>query len=297
MKIGLKTFTANALTEDEIAIARSFAHSSYDLVGDIAIIRDPENMQKHNQIIADAIMESHNSVKSVWRQASPVSGILRLRKLDWVAGEKRVETVYREHGCVFKVDLASCYFSPRLSYERIRVARQVKPGEIIINMFAGVGCYSILIAKHSEADRIYSIDINPKSLEYMGENIKLNKVDGKVIPIQGDAKQVIQTSLHSIADRVLMPLPELAYEYLDYALIALKSTGGWIHYYDFTHAGKTETPMSKIEEKIRRKLESLGITHQICFSRIVRPTGPNWYQVVVDILVKNNSSIHLVNLL
>ena len=231
-------------------------------------------------------MKAHKHVKAVWHQISPVSGILRLRTLEWVAGERRTETIHKECGCVFKVDLSHCYFSPRLSYERMRIAKQVLTGEVIVNMFAGVGCYSIIIAKHSETDKIYSIDINPKSIEYMQENVMLNKVEEKVIPVQGDSKQIIQEKLQNIAERVLMPLPELAYEYLDYAFAALKPNGGWIHYYDFAHADKEESPIEKVEAKVSRKLQSLGIDFEMPFSRVVRTTGPNWYQIVVDILVK-----------
>jgi tRNA (guanine37-N1)-methyltransferase len=277
-----KAFLACSLSKEEIANV----YKSYDIVGDIGIIRIPEPLQDHSQAIAEAVMKTHKHVKTIWRQTSPVSGILRLRTLEWVAGERRTETVHREHGCFFKVDLAHCYFSPRLSYERMRIARQVQTGEVVVNMFAGVGCYSIIVAKHSEADRVYSIDINPKTIGYMHENVRLNKVEEKVIPIQGDSKQAILKKLENSAERVLMPLPELAYEYLDYALTALKPSGGWIHYYDFTHADKGESPMKKVEAKVSEKLHSLGIDFEMLFSRVVRTTGPNWYQIVIDILVK-----------
>ena len=226
----LNIFLAGVLSKGEIATA----YKSYDIIGDIAIIRIPESLQEHSQAIAEAVMRTHRHVKAVWRQTSPISGNLRLRTLEWVAGERRTETVHKEYGCIFKVDLAHCYFSPRLLYERMRIAKQVRTGEVIVNMFAGVGCYSIIIAKHSEADRIYSIDVNPKAIEYTQENIRLNKVDGKVIPVLGDSKQIIQEKLQNIAERVLMPLPELAYEYLDSAIIALKPKGGSIHYYDLS---------------------------------------------------------------
>lgn len=282
LKSNFKTFLVNALSKEEI----NTVYKSYDIVGDIAIIRVPKSLQKQSQTIAEATTKTHKHVKAVWCQTSPVSGILRLRTLKWVAGERRTETIHKEYGCVFKVDLEHCYFSPRLSYERKRIAKQVRAGEAIVNMFAGVGCFSIVIARHSEAEKIYSIDINPKAIECMQENIRLNKVEGKVIPVQGDSKHIIQERLQNVADRVLMPLPELAYEYLDYAVATLKPNGGWIHYYDFTHADKEESPMKKIEAKVSNKLQSLSVNFEISFSRVVRTTGPNWYQVAVDILVK-----------
>ena len=264
-------------------------YRSYDTVGDIAVIRVPEPLKERSKIIAEAVMQTHKRIKSVWRQASPVTGDFRLRGLEFVLGQRKTETFHKEHGCIFKVDLEKCYFSPRLSHERMRIARQVQPDEVVLNMFAGVGCYSIVIAKHSKPEKIVSIDINPFAIQFMQENIKLNKIEEKVVPVQEDAKKVIEERLQNAADRVLMPLPEKAYEYLDYALLALKPTGGRIHYYDFEHAKKGENPIEKIESKVSEKLQMLGVNFEVMFGRIVRPTGPNWYQVILDIQVKKPS--------
>ena len=86
-----------------------------------------------------------------------------------------------------------------------------------------------------------------------------------------------------------MPLPEKAYKYLDYAVSTLKPTGGWIHYYDFEHAKKDENPIEKTGLKVSKKLQMLGANFQVVFGRIVRPTGSNWYQVVLDLQVKKTS--------
>lgn len=280
---GLRALLADRLKPSELKLL----YKSYDIVGEIAIIRFPEALQKRRHVIAEAITETHKHIKTVLSQAGPVSGGLRLRKLEWVAGERKTETTYKEHGCVFKVDLERCYFSPRLSYERMRISTQVQQNEVVINMFAGVGCYSILMAKHSEAEKIYSVDINPVAIEYMLENIRLNRVEGRVIPVLGDAKRVVEERLRNAANRVLMPLPEKAYEYLDCAVLALKSAPGWIHYYDFEHAKKQENPIEKVKRKVYRKLQELSIDFEVPFGRVVRTTGPNWYQVVVDIQVKS----------
>ena len=282
MRGDLKTLLASRLEPCELKLL----YKSYDIVGDIAVIRVPEPLKQRSKIIAQAIMQTHKRVKAVWRQVSPVSGDYRLRKLEWVAGERRTETIHSEHGCVYKVDLERCYFSPRLSYERIRITRLVQLGEVIVNMFAGVGCFSIIIARRSEAEKIYSIDINPFAVQYMRENIKLNKVEERVAPIQQDAKKAIEEGLRNIADRVLMPLPEKAYEYLDGAVLALKPTGGWVHYYDFEHAKKGENPVEKVNTKVSEKLQTFGANFEVSFGRVVRRTGPNWYQVVLDVHVK-----------
>jgi len=283
----LKALLADRLKPIELELL----YRSYDIVGEIAIVRLPKGLQNRTQIIAEAIMQTHKHIKTVLCQAGPVSGDFRLRKLEWVAGERKTEATHREHGCVFKVDLERCYFSPRLSYERMRISKQVQPNEVVVNMFAGVGCYSILMAKHSEAERIYSIDLNPVAVEYTRENIRLNRVEGRVVPLLGDAKKIIEERLINTLNRVLMPLPEKAYEYLDCAVSALKPTGGWIHYYDFEHAKKHENPIEKVKVKVCGKLQKLSVDFEVPFGRVVRKTGPNWYQVVIDVQVKSRFSI------
>jgi len=264
----------------------NYVYNSYDIVGDIAIIRLTEFSRKYSKTIADAIMDVHKNVKTVLAQTGPVHGDFRLRKLEHVAGENKTITVHKESGCLFSVDVERCYFSPRLFYERMRIAKHVDSGEIIVNMFAGVGCFSVIIAKHSKAKKIYSIDVNPVAIQYMQENIRLNRGYGKLITMEGDAKEIIEKKLWRIANRVLMPLPEKAFEYLPHALLALRNGGGWIHYYDFEHAGKNESPIKEVKLKVAEKLESLGVNFEIPFGRVVRTTGPNWHQIVLDIIIK-----------
>lgn len=282
MKGDLKAVLRGKLSPEEL----SLVYKSYDIIGDIAVIRVPEQLLPLSETITEALLLQHKHVKAVWRQSSPVSGDFRLRKLEWVAGEKKTETLYKEHQCLFKVDVKDCYFSPRLGFERMRIANLVRDNDVIVNMFAGVGSYSIIIAKHAKAAKIYSIDINPIAVRYMRENVLLNKVVDKVIPIEGDARTIIERKLESAADRVLMPLPEKANEYLDSALSAVKPQGGWIHYYGFEHARKPENPIEKAKTKVAEKLKQQNVNFELPHSRTVRQTGPNWYQIAIDIQIK-----------
>jgi tRNA (guanine37-N1)-methyltransferase len=260
-------------------------YNSFDIIGDIAIIRAPNASPVDSQAAAKTIMTVHRNVKTVLLQASPVAGELRLRSLTHVAGENKTRTVHRESGCLFAVDVAETYFSPRLSHERMRIARLVAPSETVINMFAGVGCFSIIIAKHSGPAKVFSIDLNPAAVQFMQENVRLNRVYGRVAPLLGDAKDIINSKLQHVADRVLMPLPEKALEYLPAAVSALKPTGGWIHLYIFEHAAKTENPAEKAKLKVEVALEASGVAFEVPFVRVVRSTGPKWYQLAADIHV------------
>ncbi len=284
VKKRLRKILAGSLPTEELA----HVYNSYDIIGDIAVVRLNGASRKYGQIIAEAVMKVHRNVRTVLAQMSPVYGEFRLRKLEHIAGENKTITVHRESGCLISVDVEKCYFSPRLFHERLRISKQVKSGETVLNMFAGVGTFSIIIAKHSNAGKIYSIDINPAAVKYMQENIRLNRVYGRVIPIEGDAKDIIQERLYQIADRVLMPFPEKAFQCLPYALSALKMEGGYLHYYDFEHADRGEHAVEKVKAKVAGKLESLSVNFEIPFGRIVRTIGPNWYQIVLDVFVSDN---------
>ena len=258
-------------------------YNSFDIVGDIAIIRLPSPSMANAKIVAQEIMNCHGNIRTVLLQASPVSGALRLRSLMYIAGENKTSTVHKEFGCYFSVDVAKCYFSPRLSYERIRIAKLVKPQETVVNMFAGVGCFSIVIAKHANPEKVFSIDVNPTAVQFMQDNVRLNRVYSNVMPLLGDSKKLVESRLQGMADRVLLPLPEKALEYLSCALSALKASGGWIHYYGLEHATKTEKPVEKAKLKVVEELNILDVDFEVPVVRIVRSTGPNWFQIVVDV--------------
>jgi tRNA (guanine37-N1)-methyltransferase len=260
-------------------------YSSFDIVGELAIIKNPSDHSVSVSDVADAVMKRHKNVKAVFLQESKVQGDFRLRQLKHVAGERRTRTIHKENGCSFMVDVETCYFSPRLSGERTRIANLVQPAEIVVNMFAGAGCFSIVIAKHVSGTRIYSIDVNPDAVQFMTENIRLNRVYDNVVPIRGDAKAVIRDRLQGCADRVLMPLPEKAFEYLPAAVSALKPEGGWIHVYTFAHAAKTENPAEEVKRKLAKAHDGLGVKFEVPDVRVVRSTGPNWWQLVADVCV------------
>lgn len=283
-----KPFPAGKLARQQL----NYTSGGHDLIGDIAIIRVPKDTPSTVETTAQYIMHACKNVKTVLLQSGSVSGDFRLRQLKWVLGRKKYETLHHESGCIFKVDLRTCYFSPRLSHERMRIARQVKQDEIIVNMFAGVGCFSVLMAKQGKAQIVYSIDLNSSAVRFMQENARLNRVEGQVVPILGDAKEVTVDRLQNVADRVVMPLPMKAHTYLDYAVAALKPSGGWIHYYDFEHASRTEDPVEKVKTRVEQKLRKLGVRFSFSLGRVVRSVGPRWYQVVLDILVSEKRAVH-----
>lgn len=282
----LKNILSNILSSDEV----SQVYSAFDQIGDIVIIKIPNELMPKKKFIADTILAHVKSAKAVFAQVSPVRGDYRVRNLEFIAGENRTITEYREHGCRFRVDVAKTYFSPRLSTERLRIANMVGEGETIVNMFAGVGTYSILMARMNKTCKVYSIDSNAVAAELCEANAKLNKVQDRVVSIHGDAGEVIKDKLAGQADRVLMPLPESAKEFVDSAVLALKKKGV-VHYFIHIRADNKKTSKNLgLQDAHKAFVKYNHIVQQV---RVVRGVGPRIYQIVADVLVKTSPAFPL----
>ena len=255
--------------------------SSFDQVGEIIVLRIPDSLKSKKKIIGETLLDQVKTTRSVFYQSSPVEGEFRTRNLEILAGEDNTETEYKESGCRFLVDVEKAFFSPRLSTERERIANLTHDGEIIINMFGGIGMFSILAAKISKCT-VYNIDINPNASLLCEKNIELNKLKGKVISLNGDSVKIIQDKLQNSADRVLMLLPERSDEFLETAILATKNNG-IIHYYSHIHADKKQDAVKFSEEHY---LNTSKVKSKILNSRIVRPVGPRFYQTVIDVQIK-----------
>ena len=280
MPRNLREALRGQLSDEELRQFRAF-----DIVGDIAVVKLPEELLPKQSLIGQALLQVHSQVRTVLNQTTPVGGEFRTRELEVIAGEPRTETIHHEAGCKFRVDLAKTYFSPRLATERLRVAKLVKPGEEVTNLFAGVGSYSVIIARRTEAARVYSIDKNPAAFDYMRENIRINKVGDRVIPILGDAREVVEQELSRKADRVLMPLPEFSHKFFDVAVRALKSAGGIIHFYDY---GQELDMFGPSFEFAVSAAASEGFNVELLMARKVRSYATRCYHVVLDLLLSQN---------
>ena len=196
----------------------------FDIIGDIALISRAENEQE----IAKELMKRKN-IRVVAIRAGHREGEFRKMKIRLLAGENRLETIHRENKCVFKVNIGECFFDPRLSYERREVAKEVKENERVLDMFAGVGPFSIVIGKLSSPREIISVEKNQVAFSYLKHNIKLNKLDEKITPILGDSRDVVPV-LPSKFHRIIMNLPERSKEFLPIAEEKL-ADGGVIYLY------------------------------------------------------------------
>jgi len=269
----LKQAMSSILTAEET----EELYGAFDQIGNIIILRIPDSLLPRKKLIGEVLLDRVKTAKSIYYQSSPVEGNYRIRRLELLVGEDRTETEYKEHGCRFNVDVEKTFFSPRLSTERLRIADLIQDGETIINMFGGVGMFSIVAAKKKKC-HVYNIDINPYAAKLCSENVLLNKLKGTVESIEGDAAEIIEKRLANAGDRVLMFLPERSDEFLDSATQASKEKG-ILHYYCHIHSDKKNDVAA---EAVKHFLSVIIIKSEILGSRIVRPVGPRFYQAVVD---------------
>jgi tRNA (guanine37-N1)-methyltransferase len=252
--------------------------SGVDIVGDIAIVRLGDFTTVEKRKVANALLGELGNVRAVMEQEGGIEGEYRLRTLHHLAGEKRTLTVHRENGCAFRVDVAKCYFSPRLATERLRIVDAVKPGERVLNMFAGVGPFSIPIAKLKGA-RVLSCELNAYAAKLHRENDRLNKVEGLVEVVNANAADLPRITKRKF-DRVLMPLPSQADTFLPTALAMVKK-GGTIYYYRHV-LGKDD---NEATAALTRELSALLPRRTKFVTRRAREVGPRWVEMAAEIRV------------
>lgn len=257
---------------------RNRVATGVDVVGDIAIVRLGGLTLPEKKRMAKAIMEEVKNVKGVFEQEGGIEGEFRVRKLRHLAGDKKTLTLHRENGCVFKVDVAKCYFSPRLSTERLRIVEDVRPQEKVLNMFAGVGPFSVAIAKLSGA-KVTSWELNDYACDLHVENNKLNRVEGLVKVTGGDAAELADKTRLKF-DRILMPHPSQADRFLPAAL-KLAKKGTMIHYY--RHVLGKDT--CEAEVQMTEELSRLVPPKTRRTIRKVREVGPRWLEMAADLKI------------
>ena len=255
---------------------QKFLPSGYQQVGDIAIFSFHPEIRPYKKEIADFIMKRFPRFRTVCEKTGDVTGELRRPSVKVIAGENRTVTIHMENACRFKIDLSKVIFSQGNKEERIRLSKLVKPGETIIDMFAGIGYFSIQIAKHAKPGVIYAIDKNPDSIKLLKENMKMNCVQSRIEPILGDCRNI---ELSEKADRIIMGYLPYTHRFLGAAFKLLKPNG-IIHYHDTFNRREL---WHKAEETLKREAERAGFKlKSITYRTTVKHFAPNVDHILID---------------
>ena len=277
---------------------KKIIHYPYDILGSVAIVKFPMKMKaSEKKKFGVRLLNENNSLKTVLEKVGKFSGRLRKMQTNFISGENTKDVLYRENGCIFRFNVDSTYFSPRLSNERREIASLIKNGDEVFVMFAGVSPFSICIGKNSQAKKVYSNEINREANKYGELNIQLNKLKGKVILVPGDVKRVAKkisgfrslplppptqtpAQLKSIRssysqkfsptqiafgaeipkkfDVIVMPRPQLKDSFLKEAFL-LSKKGTRIYYYDFGTEEEKKIILEKIHSEAKKAKKKIKI--------------------------------------
>jgi len=234
---------------------------AYDLFGNIAIVKFPKATKvKDKKQFSNKLLKANKSVTTVLEKTGKFKGRLRKMQTRYLVGKKTKEVLYKENRCVFRFNVDSTYFSPRLSNERKEIAGKVKKGDRVLVMFAGVAPYPIVIAKNSKAEKVVSVEINREANKYAKLNVELNKLKKRVEVVQGDVRRVSK-KIRNKFDMIVMPRPRLKENFLKESFM-LSKKGTRIFYYDFCNVKETGEIVEKIKaeaKKARKRIRILKV--------------------------------------
>jgi tRNA (guanine37-N1)-methyltransferase len=270
----LKEALKGKLTEKQLLLLVK----SFDVIGSIAIIEIPKELEKKEKLIAETLLNLHKNILTVAKKVGIHKGVFRTQNLKIIAGEKKKESEYKENNVRLKLNAEKVYFSPRLGTERKRVMEQVKKGENVLVMFSGCAPYVCVIAKNTKAKEIVGVEINPTAHKYAEENLKLNKISNARLYL-GDVRDIVP-KLKEKFDRIAMPLPKGGEDFIDIAIGAAKK-GAIIHFYDFLHADSFGLAKEKVKSACKKAKKKCKISKTVKCGQF----GPRIFRICVDFKV------------
>ncbi len=249
---------------------------AFDEIGGIVVLRIDEALRPHERTIGEAILRWNPKLRTVAVDEG-VAGEFRTRGVRIVAGDPGTRTEHVEFGLRYLVDVERAYFSPRLGAERWRVAQQVREGEAVVDMFAGVGPYAVLIARTRRPRVVHAIDANPAAVELLRENVRRNRAD-LVAVHEGPGEEILRRL--APVDRVVMDLPQSAREFLPAAVASVRS-GGVVHFYTIAERGRVEETQDEAAGLVREG----GKEAHLLATRTVRGYSPGKVHLAIDLRV------------
>ena len=221
----------------------------WEKIGNVLILKLPDELDNYKKEIS-VIYAKILKCKSVLNDYGGIDGIYRTPKVELIFGSENTETIHFENGIKYKLDPRKIMFSSGNMHERLRMTNISNQNEIIVDLFSGIGYFSLPIAVYSKPKKIFSCEINPISYSYLCKNIVLNHVTSIIEPLLGDNKK---TSPANIANRVILGYFRETKNYLPTAFNCLKNKSGVIHYHDIFPNEKVPNYPSKIIKDIAKK--------------------------------------------
>lgn len=251
----------------------------YQIIGSILLIKLDKKLIKHRRLIGKTIMDILPYIHTVCL-IKDIRGNVRKPEIEIIAGRNKTQTLNKEYGCKFLLDVSDIMWSQGNKNEKMRITKMIKPGETVVDMFAGIGYFSIILAKYCKPKKIYAIDINPKAIEYLRKNVWLNEVEDKIEILQGDCRK-FSKPLENIADRIIMGYLFETEKFLPYALRIAKNDAV-IH----LHRTVKEEEIDKFKEKLIKIGTMNKVKIIVLRIKKVKSYAPKIWHVVYDLKIR-----------
>ncbi|MBS3075713.1 class I SAM-dependent methyltransferase family protein [Candidatus Pacearchaeota archaeon] len=262
-----------------------FLPSGFQRIGDIIVLNLNKEVLKYKKEIGKIVLNNFK-VRSVCLKEGGITGTFREPQISVIAGDKCTVVTHFENGCYYNLDIKKIMFAKGNLSERVRIAKQVRHDEIIVDMFAGLGYFSVPIAKLGKPKKIYAIELNPVSFKFLKENLSLNKIEGIVEAINGDSKEEVLKLVENgvKADRVLMGYLPPPKEFLPYAMKIIKKKG-FLHYEDLIRTEYVDEDVGKAMKLISDAAAAEGLKVKLLLAKRVKGYAPKIEHYVLDIAV------------
>ncbi len=280
-----KEMLKNELKKNEIFTENllNLLPRGYQELNHIAILNLKPELREYADQIAISMHEILPSLKAIWHRTGKIEGKYRQPQgLAHLWGDSSSEIILTENHVKYKFDFTKIMFAKGNVTERRILPTRIKEGEVIIDMFAGIGYFSLGMARTKKPIKIYSIEWNPEAYSYLCENIKLNKVDSIIKPLFGDCKEkIIELKEDKIrADRIIMGLLPAPVDAIPSALSVIKDNGVIVY------EGIEGKESTELFDKFSEIANQEGFLTSIIERRVVKIYKPHLYHVVIEILVK-----------
>jgi tRNA wybutosine-synthesizing protein 2 len=250
----------------------------WEKIGDILTIVLPSIFNEYKKTIGEKYAEILNC-KTVLNDIGGIKGEFRVPNVELIYGSKNTETVHKENGVKYKLDPQKLMFSSGNMDERIRMANISNRNETVVDLFAGIGYFTLPLAINSKPKKIIACEKNPIAFNYLNENIILNDVSSIVEPRKGDNREIAPKNF---ANRVIMGYIEENERFLSIAFDCLQKHCGIIHYHNnFPNYAVPNKPMKIVEEEANKK----GCKAELLGYYNVKSYAPGIYHYVFDLRI------------
>lgn len=274
---------------------------SFETVGHIAHLNLPTERLWAKDIIAKILLDKHKHIRTVVNKTKGVDNQFRTMDLELLGGEDNLVTVQHENGYSFKIDFRNVYWNSRLIQERERLSDSFIRGDIVVDMFAGVGPFAVYAG--AKGCLVFANDLNPIGTAYIDINASLNKLSNLIHSYNMDAREfarhvaglgIMDKAVTKYNDHLLNPdakihfvmnLPKDAIEFLDVFAGLLKGKcikdprKCIVHCYCFSNAADVEADIdNRVENALKYRIDSRNIVK-------VRDVSPKKHMYCVEFTI------------